>query len=181
MPANRLSAMYLPRTTNSRISFLFIVCLAAHIIDSFVMGFSHGYWEVRLVMWLIMFILGSILLSQSRLDWGAVLTSFLLSLWSYLIPYTKTLLNYVLPNDAGNLIVVFAPVWIIYIVYMMPEVPGWLHWVGVGYLILWLVVFVSFAWQQGYFDAAGRTASQIGLEAAYIDVWEPVKQVWQIL
>jgi hypothetical protein len=172
---------WLKPQTNNRITILFLFCLGMHITDLLI-SFNPFMYGIRIIMWFFVWIVGWICLKQKEgFDLQTLGVSLGLSAISFAIPYLRYLIDFVVPTQIGNILVFFAPVWIIYIVYMVPDLPRWLHAFGVGYLLFWLIVFMLFAWRSGYFEQAGRAAGAVGLQAAFIDVKEPLAWLWGLL
>lgn len=159
--------------TSGSITLLFFLALACHLMDAFYLKFGQPMLSGRVVIWFFVMIIGYITL-KSR-DYGfdpyALFHCALLSAFSVMVPYLKGWLDLALPSSFGNFMVIFAPVWLIYILYFLPDAPSWIRGMGTTYLIFWMTIAILYGFRIGAF------AKIEDLRAGYIDVWQPLSIV----
>jgi len=155
---------------------LFLFALVAHLVDVLVFQFSMNYAYYRLVIWVFVWFMGYGSLKEDGLDPRTLGFTLLFSAFSFCVPILSTYLRMVFPTTVSNGIVVFAPIWIVYILYFsgLDEDSG-LHKIGVLYMLVWMVVCIAWGIQMGYMNTLTN------LQGDKIDVLTPIKSLYAML
>jgi hypothetical protein len=163
--------------TPGSINFLFIFAIACHLFDAFVLRFGQPMLSYRIVLWSAMWLIGYLTLKprEYAFDPYTLLNVLLLSGFSFLVPYLKLWIDMALPASFGDFVVIFAPIWIIYILYFLPDAPPWIRGFGNFYLIFWIVLAIIYGFNIGAFQRIE------GINAGYINVYQPLTTVGKLM
>jgi hypothetical protein len=162
-------------TTKNLTSF-FLLCVFVHFID-LMMGFNRRA-NFTLMAFLYTFIWLWSFLGVFKEEGEVLNTRYMglglgLSLLGFLLPYFRNIFGSFLPAAVANGIMVFAPVWVIYIMYFAPA-PSWVTRFGAVYLAFWIIIF-----SMNYMTKLDETA--FGFETPVIDVIKPFTDVKNVV
>jgi hypothetical protein len=156
---------------DNNLSVLFMVAVIAHIIDAGLLFFHTSglmFWY-GVILWLFVWVIGWLCLGSDR---NAFLVSGALCLASFLIPFMVSVLEIALPKVVANGLILFAPIWVIYL-YLHPSRSKLIAWIGTIYLLMWIALAVNFLSQQDVL--------LMDLKARYVDIYTPLTKLWEML
>ncbi|MFH0977864.1 MAG: hypothetical protein V1837_01045 [Candidatus Woesearchaeota archaeon] len=177
-PKYTLGSPYYAGKAVARGSFgpLFLAALLVHAIDAYYLQFSQGAAGVRVAMWFVVFLLGWFTLKDYGVDFQTMGIAAALSAFSLMMPYLKAWIDLMpITFKIGNFLVLFAPVWLMYLLYFCPQSPHWVQVIGKWYLIAWMIIGMMYGFQTGWFQQLET------LKTGYIDVWQPLVSVYNLV
>ena len=166
------------KITLPALTFLFIVALFIHFVDAYIFKFQRGGANAFILITLYVFIavIATTTIGGSITNFKFLLFALILSAAEYFLPLLVNLTGNFIPSSYAVGILIFAPVWIIYILYFTPSESRskFIEKFGMYYILIWMLLFIFYYTTSLYGYA---TANEL---VKSMDVTQPVQAVWKI-
>jgi hypothetical protein len=156
------------------INSVFLLTLAVHIVDAWT-GFQRGgnIFGVFFWVWFFTGIATWRMLSQGQgLNWPGLGQTMILSMIAYVLPIFIGVLEIALPHALANGLIVFAPVWVIYL-FFTGQLQGFWRTACIVYMIIWMALAINFLRQSELL--------MYEIEDRFIYVKEPLTATWDMV
>jgi hypothetical protein len=158
----------------SAIHSVFLITLFVHVSDWW-FGFQRdSLFGTYFWVWLFTGILMWLILNarQRGMNWPILAQTMILSMLAYSVPLFVGVLEIALPHALANGLIIFAPVWSLYL-FFTGQIQGIWRILFVLYMVFWMILAITFLSKQ--------EVLQYELKDRFVDVRAPITATWDMI